>query len=397
MNANKKSSMTVILIFGLLISATWSGCQLNRVDAETSAGDEKKVPVHVTHAERRTFEERITAQGNLAAKNAVMIPPLIDGTVIDFFVDEGDMVEAGKTPLFQTDKIKLEQAVAIAERDLLMAQAGLREAVAQQASVQAQYDKAEQDLERYTRLFEQRAITPDTMEKVQTGYKVAEAGLERAQVGLAVAEERVKQAESALTISRKILSDSLQYAPITGVVSMRMKEQGEFAPAGAPIIRIVDPTLLELSVFLPGEYYPRIIPGETQLHIIANTVDVGTVPVSYKSPEIQPTLRTFEVKCDIANPPTGVVPGSMANVSTILTVREGVGVPTKAIQKRGRKEIVFTVENDRARMVEITRGIETDGWTEITNGLVTEGMMVITMGQFLVDEGTVLSIREEGS
>jgi multidrug efflux pump subunit AcrA (membrane-fusion protein) len=385
---------TCLLLSGML---SCSGCSMGGVRAVVSEDTAKVVPVHVMSAETRVFEDRIIAQGNLASKKSALVAPRIDGTITDIFVDEGDVVKANETRLFQIDKVKVERAAAIAEQDLAMAQAGLHDAEAQLASIQAQYDKAKLDFNRFTRLFEQKAITPDAMEKADAGFKVASAGLERAKAGLAVAAERVKQAESAMAISQKTLADSLILAPIDGIVSMRMKEPGEFGAAGTPLMRLIDPTLLELSAFLPGEYYPKVNAGQTEVRITANGVDAGTGKISFKSPEIQPTLRTFEIKCLVENPPEGIVPGSLANLSAVLSTKEAVGVPTNAIQHRGEKDIVFTVAGDLAKTVEITRGVETDGWTEVTNNSIEAGASIITMGQSLVNDGVKVAVREETS
>jgi len=380
----------------LLLALPFGGCS-SRPTAAASEEAAKRVSIRTTPAEVRLFEKTIAAQGTLNAKRTAMVPPLIDGTITSFFVEVGDAVKAGETKLFQIDKIKVERALAVSEQNLALARSGKKDAEAQLASVQAQYDKAHLDYERYTRLYDQKAITPDAMEKAESGFKVASAGLERARVGVQAASEQLVQAEASVEISRKTLKDSLIYAPMDGIVSARLKEEGEFGAAGAPLIRIVDPGLLELSAFLPGEYYAEIIPGETQLQLSVQGIDLGVYPVSFKSPEIQAKLRNFEVRCLVPDPPAGVAPGAEAKLSAVLFAREGVGIPSTAIQRRGGKEVVFTVSENRTRGIEIVRGLESAGWTEITNDALTAGMQIVTMGQFLVEDGTQVSLSEEGA
>jgi len=116
----------------------------------------------------------------------------------------------------------------------------------------------------------------------------------------------------------------------------------------------------------------------------------------YKSPTIEPTLRTFEIKCEISAPQEGVVPGAMADIHVLLETRTGLGVPTAAVVTRDNKKNVFVVENDTAKKVEVETGLESDGWTEIRAGL-TENTPVITMGQHLVDDGTPVIRQKEGA
>lgn len=395
MKISKRIYCSTVMLLGLGLTLNACSPKPETVAAQEQAV--KTVSVRVTPAEKRVFEEKISAQGTLSAKNTAMVPPLIDGTITQFFVDVGDVVEAGKTKLFQIDKIKVERALAIAEQTLAMARSAQKDADAQLASVQAQYDKAKLDFDRYSRLFEEKAITPDAMEKVDSGFKVASAGLERAKVGVAVAAEQTVQAEAALAISQKTYEDSLIYAPMNGVVSMRLKEEGEFGPAGTPLIRIVDRNLLELSVFLPSEYYARISLEDTKLHLDAQGVDLGAFPVSFKSPEIQETLRTFEVRCLVPEPPDAVAPGALVTVNALLLSREALGVPTAAIQQRAGTNQIYTVVDKTAHAIEVTRGLETGGWTEVFSDSLNEGMPVITMGQFLVEEGSQVLLPEEGA
>ncbi|MCX5771132.1 MAG: efflux RND transporter periplasmic adaptor subunit [Candidatus Hydrogenedentes bacterium] len=381
----------------LLSVVALAGCRPGATTAVAAAdGQERKsVPVAVTAAARRTFEERVSAQGNVAAKNLAMIAARMDGTITEFFVDEGDIVVAEQTKLFQIDKVKVERAVAVAEQNLALAEAGRKEAKAQLASVQAQHDKAKIDFGRYARLREQSAIPADAVERADAALKVAVAGLDQAKAGVSASVERQKQAEASLVVARKTLSDSLAIAPMDGVVTKRLSEPGEFAGVGKPILRIVDPRVLEVSAFLPGETYARVSPGETRVRISVNGADVGTFPVSYKSAEIQPTLRTFEIKCIVENPPAGVAPGAIAEIAATLTQREGVGVPAASIVRRGNKDVIFTVENGTARLVEVRKGLDTDGWVELVEPGIAEGAPVITEGQFLVNDKTPVMVHSK--
>lgn len=394
MKINKRIYCSGVILLGLGLSL--SACSPKPQEVAAQEQNVKTVSIRVTPVEKRTFEEKITAQGTLSAKNTAMVTPLIDGNITEFFVDVGDVVQAGKTKLFQIDKFKVERALASSEQAVAMTRSAQKDAEAQLASVQAQYDKTKLDYERYTRLFNEKAITPDAMEKVESGFKVASAGLDRAKVGVAVSAEQTAQAEAGLAIARRTCEDSLIYAPMDGVVALRMKEEGEFGPAGQPLIRLVDRSLLELSVFLPGEYYSRIAVDETKLHLDAQGVDLGAFPVSFKSPEIQPTLRTFEVRCLIPDPPDAVAPGVLVTVNVVLLSREALGVPTAAIQQRAGTLQVYTVADQIARAIEVARGLETGGWTEVLEASLTEGMPIITMGQFLVEEGSRVLLPEEG-
>ena len=226
-------------------------------------------------------------------------------------------------------------------------------------------------------------------------FTVATAQLNRAKTAVNLYEEQAKKAQSAVVISEKRLADSLIFSPLDGWVTYKGKKPGEFAGAGTPILRVADTSLLEVSAFLPYEYYPRMKVGETQLRITVSGIELGSLPITYKSPEIQDQLRTFEVKCLVESPPEGVVPGAIANVEAILESRKAPGIPTNIIQMRGDLSVIFTVEDDTARMIEIRAGLATDGWTELLDGQPAIGTPIIRRGYNLVNDGSLVEIQRE--
>ena len=144
----------------------------NRGAAEAGVDQQvKSVPVVVTRPVRRTFEQVIVTQGNVEAKDVAMVSPRIPGTLEKFFVDEGDKVIAGKTKLFQTDSVKLQQNLTISEHDLAVARCAQRQAEANLEKVSADFDKAELDFKRFERLLEKEAATQDAFEQQQSRYK----------------------------------------------------------------------------------------------------------------------------------------------------------------------------------------------------------------------------------
>lgn len=164
---------------------------------------------------------------------------------------------------------------------------------------------------------------------------------------------------------------------------------------GKPIIRIEDLALIEVSAFLPAQYYPQVMPGENEMRIMVPALDLGKRKVSYKSPTINEKLRTFEVKCMLASPPDWVVPGAMVQVEVVLKERSNLGIPLASIQIRGDRPIVFVVLGEKAHLVEVKTGLENDGWVEVLEGKLAQNEPVVAMGQFLLNEGTAVRIQKE--
>jgi len=106
-------------------------------------------------------------------------------------------------------------------------------------------------------------------------------------------------------------------------------------------------------------------------------------------------LRTFEIKSLLTELPEAVAPGAMAQIIVILEAKQGLGVPSTAIQQRSGHNVVFTVKDNISHQVTVEPGIEMDGWTEIGKGQVNEGTDIVTMGQYMIEEGTQVSVQKE--
>ena len=90
--------------------------------------------------------------------------------------------------------------------------------------------------------------------------------------------------------------------------------------------------------------------------------------VSYRSPIIDPTTRTFETKITLPKK-NGFVSGMICTVNLILASHKGYGVPDESILlKSNNKQVVFTIEENKAKMISVTSGITDNNFTELING-----------------------------
>ncbi len=357
--------------------------------------EERAVPVVTTILETRDFERVLVVQGNLESKNLAVVSPRIPGTIEQIYLDEGDEVIEGQSRLFKTDSVKLEEAVQIQQRLIDVEESVRHQAIANLEKTEADFHKAELDYHRFERLFEKKAVTADAFEQQQSRYKQLRATVKLANANVDLATANVQKAKADLAISEKDLADTIVYAPINGKISHRFKEPGEMGRPGEPVLRIDDTFLIEISAYLPAQYYAEIIPGETKINVIVSGETLGQLPVYYKSTTINPKLRTFEVKCLLDNPSETIAPGAMAQISVILESRKGLGVPSVAIQQRGGKPVIFTVSEGKSHEVEIQTGIENDGWTEVISDKLNERSLVVTMGQDMLDDGQLVSVQKE--
>ncbi len=386
-------SITCVAAGGYLLYQQRAGAQESGAPERASA--QKRTTVVTTAAATREFERTLVVQGNVETKSFAMVSPRIPGTIEAIFVDEGAAVIAGRTKLLQTDAANLERSLQIKQHATTVAQCSRREAVANLEKIDVDLHKAELDYNRFQRLLEKQAVTTDAFEQQQSRYQQLQAArkLAEAQVDLTAAKEDQSRAE--LAMARKDLADAVVSAPISGKVSLRLQEPGEMGSPGRAVLRIDDTSVVEVAAFLPAPYYASVVPGQTAMRINVSGIDVGRQVITYKSPTIQPKLRTFEIKCVLRDPPAGVTSGAMAQIVVVLESRQGLGVPSAAFQERGGRSVVFVVENDAARAVPVETGIESDGWTEIRAGDLKEAAPVVTIGQYMIEAGTPVVIQQE--
>ena len=350
--------------------------------------------VVVTAAAEREFRDVARVQGTLESRNFAVVSPRVGGVIERIFVDEGDAVAAGETQLFQIDAVKLEKALEIARQTVAVSRCALLERQANEEKVEADLYKAQLDYKRFAALLKKEVVTANAFELQELHYKQAKASCKHAETSVALAKEEVLQAEASLAIATKDLDDTLIYAPLTGVVSARLMEPGEMGGVGRGVLRIEDPSLIEVSAFLPSQDYNKVRPGQTRMDVEVNGVKVREQVIVYKSPTIDPVLRTFEIKSVITDPPAGVVPGALAEIEVAFGVRRSVGVPSVCVLERRSGAGVFVVEGEAARLVAVEAGWEYEGWREMVQGEVALGSQVVSMGQDQLNDGDAVKVQK---
>lgn len=392
-NRPKRWYLLTSFFFIVLPAIAWS-IHLNASDGSGTEPVER-VSVEAEAVQSMPFEQTIKVSGMVAAEMTAGVSARIPGVLDEICVNEGDRVEAGQTVLFRTDALKVNKALEIAEKQLAVAECAVREREAYRDQVKADYDKAELDVERYRRLYhDDHAVSTNTYELQESRFKQAEAALKHADVLVELNREQLEQARSNVSIARKDCSDSRVTSPVSGLVFRRNKESGEMAEMGKPVIEIYNDDSMEISAFLPQELYQQIVPGQTCARVRIGPIDLGQRLITYKSPSIDSRLRTFEIKTRVDDPPDGVVPGALAEMTVILQTRTGPGVPAGSVLDRATGQVIFVVENNVAKMIPVRTGYETGSHIEIVDGPIPAGAMVVTLGQNLLNDGDAVEVKD---
>ncbi len=173
---------------------------------------EKGVEVELSDVEIRSITQVVTSSGKIQPEVEVKISPDVSGEIIELRVNEGDQVNKGDLLV----RIKQDDYQAAMERST----AGVSQAKAAQAQRRADFLNSKLDLDRQKGLFAAGAIAESELQRAQTQYEVAEAGLEAAKYS-------VQSADASLKESRDRLNKTTIYAPMTGTISKLDVEAGE--------------------------------------------------------------------------------------------------------------------------------------------------------------------------
>lgn len=369
---------TVKMMVMVVLVCTLVGC--GEEQAQVARDTRAKVRV-CKLSEGIAFQDADRVQGSVRTKVSVAIASRMAGTVDAVLADEGDTVKAGQ-PLFQVDKVNLENRVLIAQDDLTMAQALLEEAKAAQLEAQAANDKARIDLDRYSALYEKAAVTKDTAEKASLQMASSDAALQRAKAAVATAEARITQAKTALLIAQKNLRDSQGCAPFDGVLTSKLHDPGDFVSAGTPIFTMDDPKIYEVCFSLNAVRYADTKVGETKVQIVGGPL----LTVTYKAPTVHPVARTFEVRATIERT-ADIAPGMIRDADIIFSAKQGAALPTAAVGLRGGKFVAFVVKAGEVAEIPVERGMTTPDFVEVRNAQDFAGLEIVKEGMLLLNVG----------
>lgn len=253
----------------------------------------------------------------------VQVAPRVSGQITEVYITDNQKVKEGDlvAKIDPADyEIKLAQSEARYERTLL----NQKNAKANYIASQSNIDTARKDLERYKNLYEQGAVSKQTLDNAQAKYDSAQANLTQSDEALLskggnkVADADLKEIKAARDKAKLDLGYTNIYAPQTGTVSSRRVERGMYVNVGTPLFVIVPE-----NVWIVANY------KENQLRKMKPGQEVDIKIDTYPN-------HTFKGKVDSIQRASGAK-------SSLFPPENAVGSFVKIVQRIPVK-IVFTEE-----------------------------------------------------
>lgn len=364
-----------------LVGGEWVRSRVEAAGAET-----REVPVaapalsvRVAAVERVSLARSATFHGFLAPAEERAVSALVPGDIVNQSVEISDEVSAGEE-LFRIDdeawRLEYDEAVAALSRE------------------RSRADLAKARWEHLKGLPEQTSTSIE-MTEAELAYRAAEAARVQAE---AVADRAKLQLDRASVVS-----------PIDGVVSRIFLRTGEFVPAGAPLVEVVEVRRLKLFAAFEDVDIVWVRPGlEAAFSVAAIPGERFTGRVVRLHPQPLPTARKFEVEIEIPNESRRLRPGFFVTGS-IADSEDGdrstasievVRIPREAVVELFGRHYCYVVRGgEDGALVAVRTPIETQvlpgdvRQLQVVSG-VADGERVVTKGHPYLGEETRVQLGD---
>jgi membrane fusion protein, multidrug efflux system len=359
--------------FFILLVALAAFFYVRSADDQEEDAPRERPPVAVETAPvvEMTLEDSFRGVGTLMPIQHVEIKPEVSGRIKGTHFQEGGFVSENKL-LFEIGEQKQRHRLESSRASLDQARTRL--------------DNLRRNYERLKSLYQQDLISEDEFDRSRTEMESASSEVERlaAQVSLAGQE----------------LGDTLIRAPFSGFISRRLVDPGAFVSQGQLLATMYQTDPLEISFMVPEKYTAQADYGqEVRIQVSAHPGQVFTGRVTFLSPSVDESTRSFEVKASIDNPDNRLRPGSFASAVLILGYREAsLVIPERSLVATRDGYLVFVLDQEEGRVESrnVRTGSRRPGLVEILEGLDPGEQVVVAGHMNLNDKMQVRVVQESG-
>ena len=218
-----------------------------------------------------------------------------DGVLTEVNVKRGDRVSEGQ--LVARIDSRVEEATVALARVRAESNAGLE-------ASRARLDFQRAKLKRNRKLAEQKVISAEELEELETQLELAEIAYQQAQVDKRLEKLELERALNSLAL-RQIRS------PFDGLVMEKVLDTGEYVDGTVEILRIARMHPLKVQADLPAALFAGVTPGmAAEVYPKEAVGGFHKARVSIKDQVLNSESSTFHVRLELANPnyelPAGV-------------------------------------------------------------------------------------------
>lgn len=336
-------SKTTLFVFValLLCGSILSSCKVEMGGKRGKKDDKKDLaaPITAEPISRGDISKYLRLNSVLKPIREINIFAQSAGTILDLYVEEGDIVSKDK--------------------QLLTLESSDQDLAAKRAL--ARLEREKNNLSRAQELFNQNMLPEDEFQQIQLSVRDSELQLE--------------QAELALHRTRIT-------APFKGFISERYVNSGSRIDPSRPLFKLVDDSEIQLEVWVNEADL-----GALQIGLIADVKKSSNSKQSYKakliriSPVVDPTFGKLKATFKLLDISSDLKPGQLVELYLVLETHSNVLIiPKRAlVYESGIPTVYINYDNLAFRRL-ITLGLETGENVEVLGG-IAEGELIIVDGQ----------------
>jgi RND family efflux transporter MFP subunit len=308
----------------------------------------KKVPVQALRIAEEPKEEVLRLLGTIEADREFNVAFTIGGKIEHLAFEEGQLIRKGA----------------------LLGRLETTELMARKAKALENKSKAERDLKRIKRLYQQNIVPKVSFQDTRS---------------------LLVQADAELTIIQDHLRNSTVRAPFSGRITDKRAEPGEIVAAGVPIALLTDTDPILVRAAVPDNLIRLVRKGQdVSVRVDAFPERPFRGTVFRLESRADPLSRTICAEIRIPNPDDRLKPGFIAKVEIRRPIkRSGIFIPLDAVVGFGADPAVFVVYEGTAERRLIETGKIMGEKIEVLEGLEPGEMLVIAGQSFLKDTQSV--------
>jgi RND family efflux transporter MFP subunit len=241
------------------------------------------------------------------------------------------------------------------------------------------------------------AVAVKAIDSARSAVTTAQQSVQTAKVQINTATTNVNNAKAgvatALTTveaARKAVSDTAIYSPISGYVSERIADLGEFTNPNAPntkLCTILRTSVLRLRVDIPEQNIGKISIGQSvSMKVAAYPERNFSGTIVRMLPNVNVTSRTLTVEAEVGSEGGTLKPGLFATARIAQSKAEPtILIPAKSVRTDGGVTKVFVINAGRATEKLVQIGEVENDLIQIKQGLAENDKVAVTNVEQLFD------------
>ena len=323
----------------------------------------------VVVAATRELSAGMPISGALKSASSALVKARVAGELQGLSVREGDAVKAGQI---------------IAKIDVSEYQARMTQAQRSADAAKAQIDIAQRQFDNNRNLVDQGFIS-------KTALDTSAASLEAARANY-------QSALALVDITKKSVDDTVLRAPIAGVISQRLAQNGERVGIDARVVEIIDLSRLEVEAQLASADAASVRVGQVaQLQIEGSSQTIAAT-VARINPSVMAGSRGVQMYLSLKS--AGGLRQGMFVQGTLGTERvQAIAVPLSAVRNDKSQPYVQLLENNAVVYKTVTLGArgDVDGQAFVALKELTEGAKVLRSNVGSLREGAAVKVTAPAS